>query len=210
VQLVVERADSPGDGDVLRHLSQLPGVLGRAAEDLGEARCELVAAREAVARRDRQRVHAGPEHEDEPPADESLRDRIEMVAHSGRCWSRSKLQTRVVAQDGREQLLKGTTRLDAELLDQDTARLVVGVQRLSLPRRAIEGEHELPAQALPERMLRDERLQLTDQVGVSTELEVRGNSFLERNGAQLFQPANLRLGERLEGEVGKRRPAPEG
>jgi hypothetical protein len=64
-------------------------------------------------------------------------------------------------------------------------------------------------QVLAQRVLGDERLQLAHQVGVAAARQVRVDARLERRPAQLLQPRDLDLRERLEGEVGERRPAPE-
>ena len=52
--------------------------------------------------------------------------------------------------------LQGLARLDAELVDERLTRLPIGVERVGLPAGAVEGEHLLGAQTLPERMLADE------------------------------------------------------
>ena len=59
-------------------------------------------------------------------------------------------------------------------------------------------------------MLGDEALQLADDVGVASEREVGLDPLLERVQAQLLQPRDLRLGERLECELVQRRPPPQG
>ena len=46
-------------------------------------------------------------------------------------------------------------------------RGAVGVQRLGLPARAVQGEHQLAAQPLPQRGARHERLELADELGVA-------------------------------------------
>ena len=58
-------------------------------------------------------------------------------------------------------------------------------------------------------MLADERLDLADELRVAAEREVGLEPPLERLQAKLFETWGLGLRERLVGEVGKRRPAPE-
>ena len=58
-------------------------------------------------------------------------------------------------------------------------------------------------------MLGDEAFQLADELGVAAEREVRLDPPLERRESKLVQPPDRRLRERLVGEVGERRPAPE-
>ena len=55
----------------------------------------------------------------------------------------------------------------------------------------------------------DERLELGDELCVAPEREVRLDALLERDGAQLLEPRDLRLRERLVEEVGERGAAPE-
>ena len=58
-------------------------------------------------------------------------------------------------------------------------------------------------------MLRDERLELADDVAVPPELEVGLDPLLERGDAKLLQPSDLGLRELLERELGERGPTPE-
>ena len=86
---------------------------------------------------------------------------------------------------------------------------MVRLQRLGLTPRSVEREHQLAPQALPQRVLRDQRLELADELSAAAELEVGVDPLLERLQAQLLEPADLGLGERLEGEVGERWAAPQ-
>jgi hypothetical protein len=54
-----------------------------------------------------------------------------------------------------------------------------------------------------------DRLQLADQVGVAAARQVGVDALLERGEPQLVQPCDLGLRERLVGEVGERRAAPQ-
>jgi hypothetical protein len=58
-------------------------------------------------------------------------------------------------------------------------------------------------------VLADEHLELSDELGVSSELEVGFDASLQSDEAKLFEPEDLRLHERLVREVGERGPAPE-
>ena len=89
------------------------------------------------------------------------------------------------------------------------AAVVVRAQRLGLPARAVEREHQLPAQPLAQRVLRDERLELATSSRACAEREVRVDALLQRVQAQLLEPLDLALRERLVREVGERRAAPE-
>src|SRR5581483_3199149 len=78
-----------------------------------------------------------------------------------------------------------------------------------LPSGAIERDHQLSAQPLLQRMLRDELLQFGHELGMLPELEIGLDPALDRQRAKLFQASDRGLGERLVDEVGERRPAPE-
>ena len=69
--------------------------------------------------------------------------------------------------------------------------------------------HEDGPRPLAERVLENERLDLSDELGMAAEREVGLEPALERLQAELFEAGNLGLSERLLGEIGKRRPAPE-
>src|SRR5439155_16610257 len=94
-------------------------------------------------------------------------------------------------------------------LDQCGAGVAVGPERLGLPARAVEGEHQEHAQALAPGMLSDQRVQLGYGLGVAAEREVRFEPMLERNQAELFEPADLVAREVLVAELRQRRAAPE-
>ena len=100
-------------------------------------------------------------------------------------------------------------RLEPELARQLAPRRPVGLQRLGLARRAVQREHQLAAQPLAQRVLGDQRLELADELRVPAGGEVGVDALLERREPQLLQPRALGLRERLVGEVGERRPAPQ-
>jgi hypothetical protein len=66
----------------------------------------------------------------------------------------------------------------------------------------------LLAQTLAERVSLNELLELWDDRVESTEDEVGRDSPLDRRELELFEPADLLLGERVVGEIGERRPTP--
>ena len=106
-------------------------------------------------------------------------------------------QGRVMAKDRLLELVQGRARLDAELLDEQPPRLAIDLERLGLATRAVERLHERRSQPLAERMLADERLDLTDELCEATEREVGFDPPLERRQAELFEAKNLRLRERF-------------
>jgi hypothetical protein len=58
-------------------------------------------------------------------------------------------------------------------------------------------------------VLGGECLELADELGVLARREIRVDPLLERAEAQLLELRRMRLRERLVGEVGQRRPAPQ-
>ena len=107
------------------------------------------------------------------------------------------------------EVLEPGAGLDAELLDERRASGAVRSERIGLPPRPVEREHQLPVEPLPERLLIDQRLELRDEVAMASEEEIGVDALFERSLAQLLEPADLGLGERLVGEIGERRPAPQ-
>src|ERR671923_201963 len=101
-------------------------------------------------------------------------------------------------------------RVDPERLDEHARALLEGVERLRLPARPVEREHQLLAKALAERILADERLELAHDLGVPARLEVGVDPLLEDGQPELLQAADLGLREGLERELAERRSAPEG
>ena len=127
----------------------------------------------------------------------------------GRLGTGHEVERGILSQDCLLELTQGTAGVDPELLDQHPARLLVDLERLRLTARPIERQHQLAAQALPERVLGNERLELADELGVAAEREVRFDPPLERPEEQLLEACDLPLGE-LQRELAQRRPAPEG
>ncbi len=122
---------------------------------------------------------------------------------------RRQLQRAVLPQDRLLELAQRWARLDPQLVDQRAPRALVRGQRFGLPTAAIQRQHQLPAQPLAQRVLRDQPLELGDEVAVASEREVGLDPLLERREAKLLEPPDSRLRKRLVGEVGERGPAPQ-
>src|SRR5439155_16490339 len=116
----------------------------------------------------------------------------------------------VLAKDGRFEGLELRAGLDAQLLDERLPCRAVRRQSVRLPSRAVEREHELSSRTLAERVALDERLELEHELGVPAQGEVGLDSLLERDGAELLEPGDLGLRERLVRKVGECRTAPQG
>ena len=77
---------------------------------------------------------------------------------------RTRDQGRVVLEDPLLQLGQPLARLEPELDGEQPTRSLIGLQRISLALRAIQGKHQLGPQTLLERMLSRKALELADQL----------------------------------------------
>src|SRR5919108_916057 len=100
-------------------------------------------------------------------------------------------------------------RLQAELLAKQDAPIAEGGERVCLAACAVEGEHQLTAQALPQRVSRDEGLEFRDQPIAVAEGELRVDALLRRLEGELLQALDVRLCERLVLHVGQGASAPQ-
>ncbi len=113
---------------------------------------------------------------------------------------------------GQDRLLEAAQRcpgLEPKLADEQTSPFLIRLKRLGLPTAAVEGEHELAAQSLAQRMLGKERLQLGDEGRVASERKLGFDPLLDRAHPELPESQPFRVGERRRVEVRQRRPAPE-
>ncbi len=108
------------------------------------------------------------------------------------------------------QLLERRRGLEPERLDQRGAPGAEHLERLGLPAGAVERDHQLAAQALVERMLRHELLELGHELGAAAELELGLEALLRDRQAQLAQALDHGTRERLEREIGERLAPPQG
>ena len=86
-----------------------------------------------------------------------------MSRRSERSWFRIRRSSSWSSGDG----------LEAELVGQVGARLLVGPQRLGLPAGAVERQHVLRAEALAHRVLLAQHLELAGELRVPAERELR-------------------------------------
>ena len=83
-------------------------------------------------------------------------------------------------------------------------RVPVGVERLGLAAAAVQREHALGVQPLAQRVLGQQRVDLADELVMAPGGEVRVDRELRGGEPQLLEPADLRVGERLVGDVRER------
>ena len=120
-----------------------------------------------------------------------------------------QLERRVVLQDGLLQPPQLRPRLEADLLVEHPPRRGVGLERLGLPPRPVQRDHELRVEALAQRVAPHERPQLRHQRVVAPEREVGVDAQLERLLALLVELGQRRRGERLVLEVAQEPAAPQ-
>ena len=120
-----------------------------------------------------------------------------------------QVQARILTEDAQLELPERRPGVDAELLDQRPASALERVQRVGLPAAAVQREHQLAAQALAKRVLRDERLELRHQLVMAAERQLSVDAIFDRRETELLEPGDLALRERLVSQLGQRLPAPE-
>ena len=103
----------------------------------------------------------------------------------------AQVERGVVGEDPLVQPAQLGAGLDADLLDERRARLPVRLQRLRLPPGAVEREHPLAVQALAQRVLGDQPVELADQLGVAPGRQVGVDRHLGGAQAQLLEAPDL-------------------
>ena len=88
-----------------------------------------------------------------------------------RRWGRGP-RPRFLPEDRLLELPQVRRRLDPELVYEQAPSLTVGREGLRLAAGAVEREHELAAEALAERVVGDERLEVTDDVRMAAQREL--------------------------------------
>ena len=100
--------------------------------------------------------------------------------------------------------------LDADVVDQPLPRRDVGLERLGLSARPVQGQHPLRVQALPQRVVFQQSVELGQGLLVAPGGEVVVDRELGRPEPERLEPADLGRRERLLGDVGERGAAPQG
>ena len=99
-------------------------------------------------------------------------------------------------------------RLDPERLHERAPRIAIRRECVRLPSRAVEGEHQLGTEALPERVLADQQLELAEELGTRAKSEISLDPLLEGFEPKLLEPSDLGLRPGLVGELGQRPASP--
>ena len=122
---------------------------------------------------------------------------------------RCDIQRRILPKNRPLELVECRARFDPELVDECTARVLVGVQGLRLSPRPVQRRHQTSPQAFAERVLGDQCLELSDQLVVASEREVCVDPQLDCRQPDLLEPGDGSLGEALVGEVRERGAPPQ-
>ena len=117
-------------------------------------------------------------------------------------------QRGVTGEDRLLQMLELRSGIKPQLGAQCPDGVAVGIQRLALSSRAIQGEHELSAHALAQGLGGYELLELGHQLGAAAQREVGLDPIFDGGSAQVLQARDLGRREWLERDVGQRRATP--
>src|SRR6266446_1929931 len=126
-----------------------------------------------------------------------------------RVWLRCECEHLLLVEDLLVERLQLVARIDAEVLEQTLSSSLIGAECFRLPAGAVEGQHQLAAQALAMGVFDDQDFEFTDQAGVASESQFGLDPLLDRLQTETFEPYDLGLCERLERELRERRAAPE-
>ena len=91
----------------------------------------------------------------------------------------------------RSSCCSSTPGLEPELVVQAVPGLPVDLEPVGLPAAPVEREHQLRPEALAERVLGAERLELGDERQVAAERELGVDALLDRGEAELVEPLGL-------------------
>jgi hypothetical protein len=86
--------------------------------------------------------------------------------------------------------------------------IAVRVEGLALAPGAIQGQHQLGAQPLAQRLPRHEGLELAHELYPAAKREVGLDAVVDRGGPHLLEPGDFLRREGLERHIGQRRAAP--
>jgi hypothetical protein len=122
---------------------------------------------------------------------------------------RRSFERRVLPQHGALELLQLRVWIEPMLrAEQDTA-LTVNGERFSLAARAVQSQHQLPAQPLTQRVPGDECLEFWNQQLVTPQREFSLHALFDVTDAQQLELLDVGMHERLELKVSKWLAAPE-
>ena len=139
--------------------------------------------------------------------DAEHRDRQARQRHAR--GGRGRREHLVMAKDRRLEFAQRRGWFQAQFLAEGGPELAVDLQGLGLPAAAVQGEHELAAQPLAQRVPGHHPAEFGGERAGDAERQLRLVAFFQARQPEFFQPADLGLRERLVAEVGQRRAAPQ-
>jgi hypothetical protein len=100
------------------------------------------------------------------------------------------------------------SRPQAELSVERQHGVAIGLQGGPLATRAVQSQHQLGAEALPQRVVCDQALELAHQLHSATKRKLGLDPVFDGSGPQVFEPGDLRRRKGLKRDIGERRAAP--
>jgi hypothetical protein len=89
---------------------------------------------------------------------------VQLARHDGWCGLWLLRPRRFLGQDGSLEVLQLRARVQAELIGQIAAGILIGLERVPLATIGVQGEHQQTPQALATGLVRDETAQLRDRL----------------------------------------------
>ena len=130
------------------------------------------------------------------------------IGSAGIGSSLGRLELRIVREHPALELPQLLTRLEAELVGEQRARLAVDLEGVAPPSGSVEREHQLGPQPLAERVLGHEGLELGNDLARKASAEICFEPVLQHLQPHLLEALGL-APEGVRGQAGQRRPAPE-
>jgi hypothetical protein len=114
-----------------------------------------------------------------------------------------ELERRIVVQDRLVKRTQRFARLEPELVYEPAAGNLVCLEGLRLTARAVQRQHQPTPRPLTQRVLCDQRFQLSHELRAGAAVEILVDSRLETGQPQILQACDLRLCESQLGKFGE-------
>ena len=132
------------------------------------------------------------------------------LLRGGDVGATGRVEAGILLENAPLELLQRGGGFESERLDERGAPCPEPLEGVRLPPGAIQGDHQLAAQSVVERVVEHELLELGHELRAAAELELGPEASLRDREAQIAQALDDGTGERLEREVGQRRAPPLG
>ena len=137
---------------------------------------------------------------------EDWRQARRVLARAGR--GGGQVEGGVLAQDLLLKAAQSRSRVDAELRGEIVADPPVSAQSVRLTAGAVQGQHQMTPELLPEWLPAYQVLKVADELGVGAERQLGLRSPFQRRQPEFFEPGRFGTGERRRGQLAIGRPAP--